>query len=616
MIRQPKKQAFRSGLLPAFVFSLAVLALFLLFFAPYFETGDDPTFIRMVDGAKGSTDPHLVYQNILLGFLYRAFYSLYTGLPWYSLFQYALILAALTAICYGIRRLFPGMTGWIWSFFLSLFLGWECYVRIQYTKTAGAAACAGAFLILLAAASPEEKKKRIDPLIPTGILLAFAGCLMRFQQALVCILLMSGGGVFLLLSAGTLSERVSVIRKALISFGILFLLAGGCHLADRASYSGGSLEGFLEFDRARIDLLDYELPDFDENKEALEAMGINKSAYYLLKGWAYADPEVFTTETLRAMAAMRPKKSLINGSQIRSFLSEVPSGMLARRFFYLAAAGLVFWILLGSHKKAGVLTLVYEFLLFGALYYYLFHTGRYLVNRVDVPLLLAVLLILLMICCGRDPESGGLIWPGRFPWTREGHIESIGTTNVQLSDTADIEDSQNIYSDASGKRLLPPAVTAVIGIVFTAVMLITQGSSFEPLLRGSTRAATLKQYSERARTLIGEAAADPDHLYLAKLYTLSDDYAYGVFETAPEGCLSNVLWLGGWSTYTVCYQNIMAKYGITNPMKDMIDNPSVYLIDNKLKRTLKYLKTHYEPGVKAETVGSIGSFDVYSVTAK
>ena len=607
MILQTKKRGRNPLFLTTLLFCAAVLILFLALFVPYFETSDDPVFIRMVDGAKGSTDPHLVYQNILLGFLYKLLYLLPVRLPWYSLFQYALIFLTLTAICYGIRKLLPGAIGWIWCLFVSLFLGWECYVRIQYTKTAGAAACAGVFLILLGLgrsslddrAQPAQTvqtlrqkqakwrkavtlltggQKKTDPLVPCGILLALAGTLMRFQQAIVCIALMSGGGLFLLLSGKNKKERMLLLRRLALSFGLLGILAVGTYLADRASYTG-RMDGFLEFDQARIDLLDYGLPDFEENKEALKALGIDKSAYLLLKSWAYADPEVFTTQTLKAMAAMKSKQPFLCGSKLSAFFQEVPSGMLQRRFFYLVLAGFLFYLLLGCHKRSGILSCVYELLLFTACYYYLFSSGRYLVNRVDVPLLLAVLLVFLML-------------------SRSGN------------------ESRSAVIRASEAAVLPPAMTCILCVLFTVIMLVTQGSAFEPLLKGSTRAATLKDYTQRTRSLIEAASADQDHLYLAKLYTLSDDYAYGVFDVAPKGCLSNILWLGGWSTYTACYRNIMEKYQVANPMKDMIDRPDIYLIDNKLKRTLKYLKSHYAPDVKAETVGTIGSFDICSVKSK
>ena len=128
--------------------TLAIAALFLILCFPTFETSDDATIIRMVDGSKGSTDPHLIYQNVILGCFYILLYKLPLRLPWYSLFQILMILISMSVLAWCITVLLGRRKGIIMAVMTDLFLGYECIVQIQYTKTAGLAACAGMMLIL------------------------------------------------------------------------------------------------------------------------------------------------------------------------------------------------------------------------------------------------------------------------------------------------------------------------------------------------------------------------------------------------------------------------------------------------------------------------------------
>ena len=58
---------------------------------------------------------------------------------------------------------------------------------------------------------------------------------------------------------------------------------------------------------------------------------------------------------------------------------------------------------------------------------------------------------------------------------------------------------------------------------------------------------------------------------------------------------------------------MLESWGITNPYRDMIDNPDVYRIDGDIKLTLRYLQTYYDENVTATLVKKVGGLKVYRI---
>lgn len=574
------------------LFTLVVGALFLIFCFPTFETSDDATIIRMIDGSKGSTDPHLIYQNVLLGYFYMLLYRIPVRIAWYSVFQCAMVLLCMSVLAWCVISFLKGCKGIITALVLELYLGYECLIQMQYTKTAGLAACAGVMLIIHSAVShgenPDQRredgsmKRRFSMQAAAGIALILYGSLMRFQQAAVCVALMGGAILYALI---ILLRRSGNVSRLVVPFVLAGVLVLGGYAIDALSYSRGRLSGFRRFDAARIELLDHGMPDYSEYAGELKAMGMKKSAYRLLRSWTFADPDVFTAQVLEQIGALKGKTDYLSRENLAGFFKTVPAGMLSRRFFWFFIAAALIWLLSGLYMQSvwNILSALYGMAAFGAMNYYLFCSNRYLVNRVDVPMLLGVSLAFLFLSAEAVPEKRGFLH----------------------KDLLTVKENSSLR--------VRNALAAVMSVLALAAVIIHPALRPDLQLRGGSRAEMFRTYAEKQRKLLYQASEDPDHLYLAKLYTISDDYAFGMFETAPKGSLSNILWLGGWSCNSGCYLDIMDAYGISNPLKDMIDNDKVRLVDNKVGQTVKYLRAYYDDSVEATQVKEIGSFPVYTV---
>ena len=60
----------------------------------------------------------------------------------------------------------------------------------------------------------------------------------------------------------------------------------------------------------------------------------------------------------------------------------------------------------------------------------------------------------------------------------------------------------------------------------------------------------------------------------------------------------------------------MEAHGITNPYRDVINNDSIYLVDDNIDLTLKYIRQYYDSSAQAVFIKTIGNVDVYQIRSK
>ena len=80
---------------------------------------------------------------------------------------------------------------------------------------------------------------------------------------------------------------------------------------------------------------------------------------------------------------------------------------------------------------------------------------------------------------------------------------------------------------------------------------------------------------------------------------VSEIVCYGPFDRMPENLLDNIYWFGGWECRTPGIVDKMREHGIENPYRDMINNESVYLIDDQIDLTMAYIHEYYDENAEA-----------------
>ena len=382
----------------------------------------------------------------------------------------------------------------------------------------------------------------------------------RFKQSAACAALMTGIGLFVLLRMARkgphgLLRGMLPYLKVFALFGLCVLVLYGIDL-----YSYRLHPRWLEYSRyndLRSDLMDYGIPDFGANEELYSELDIDSNAFLLYSGWNYNDPDKLSPEIIETLLERQPKRQL-GLSVIKDFLKEFPAKYFHTYTFYPFLILGVLWLFCGYHRREDILSVLYVIVLFGLFYFYMYFTRRYAINRVDAGLWLALALTAFWFLDARrmnfSPQTAGIFCLC---------LLAVNQSNWK--------DHWHIYhrQDAAAR--------------------------------------------EETRSFVEELAQDRDHLYLVKIGYMLTSKAYGMFDRMPEGTLDNIYLMGGWDCSTPEAQDSAALYGVTNPYRDMIDNPAVYIVDDKIDLTLAYLQKYYAPEAKAVLIRKSDGRNIYQI---
>ena len=532
----------------ALISNLLILGAMVAFMRPSFETNDDIVFAELGSGLRGVKDAHLVFQNYGLGMIYRLLYGVTGRLPWYTIVQYMILFAAFTVVTYVLISRLGEISGLCLFVILACGFGYEGYIHLQFTKTAGIAAAAAVFLLLYLL----EQEKYSWWGIAGGILLA--------DQFWASCGLMAGAGLLFLFDLRKYrNKKLRRLGICVLTFGVLLLSVFGVDRWDSSKYRSAEWEEYQEFNQLRSELLDYGFPDYDSNQEIYEELGISREAYELYKSWNFNDTEKFDTEVMKKLVDLKQKRPLTIRT-VTAFLRRFPSDLLRMPMFYFFAVFAVLWLLCGKKDVCSVISVLAECLLLVVVYFYLYYQGRYMVNRVDVGLWFSACLVMLWIF-----SSG-----------------EVRHMNTKVS-----------------------VLLCMICVVLGQFMMYKDW-------RLATSSIPEARVSQRA--VLETIGTDKEHTYLAKSGMLSEIVCYGPFDRMPENLLDNVYWFGGWECRTPGYTRAMEVHGIINPYRDVVNNENIYLVDDNIDLTLKYIRQYYAENAQAVFVKTIGNVDVYQIT--
>ncbi len=531
----------------------AALLVLLLLMRPYFETNDDTTIYELASGAKGVTDYHLLFIHVIPGFILKGLTTLAPGLPWYTLMQYAVLFCSFTALSYVIFRRFRFPAACALFFTLYVFFAHQSFIVIQFSRTAGIASCAG--ILLMFHALEREKVNR--PALIFGFLLSLAGGMYRYKEFLICAAAISGIGLYQVLR--NLGRKSGASRKILLhniaAFAFLFLCFFGLTAVDQAAYRGDWKE-YRAWNDVRSNLLDYGLPDYETYRDEYEELGLSKADYQLFRSANHADPEVFTPAVCEKLSLLTIPKEL-NLTFVKNYLKRFPLGFFKIYVFTCFLLFCVYYLAWGKKGLYETLFLIYEILIIGGLYAYLYYAGRSLIARTETGVWLAACLCLLWLT---DREK------------------------------ADIQPRS--------------------ALAFAGCALAFNAGTWQTDLRIAERDTARSQREER--DFLQAVNSDSDHLYLSKLGALSTYLAYGPFDAYAPGSTDNLLPLGGWEFGSPVVNSVLSSYNVTNPYREMINNPNVIVVDSDVEQTMSYLRAHYDPDVQAYEIKQIRERHFYS----
>ena len=299
-----------------FLLTLALVALSAFFGDFYFDLNDDVLMKDILSGAyTGTPEGHNIQMLYPVSFAIAAIYRIAPAFDWYGIF---LCLCQFLCVFIVIKRIMDRQdrdTRKIAVGVLTLIIICGCFfahlVFVQYTFTCGLLSATAAFLVMTH--REEDKWGFVLPLIL--IILAY---LIRSEMLLLTLPVV---GVGILIKWGLTrldikpyySEGVEISRygdkKKLFKryvFLCVAIIAGlvisqALHMA---AYSGADWKAFNALFDARTELYDFQyIPDYAENKEFYDRVGISEAEQKLLINYNFGIDDEIGTEVLSAVAS-------------------------------------------------------------------------------------------------------------------------------------------------------------------------------------------------------------------------------------------------------------------------------------------------------------------------
>ncbi len=544
----------------AAVLTSLMLITFLLVFHPEFESNDDNAIAAISAGMRGNYNSHLVFVNILLGKIIKIFMNFLPAVKWYVVFQYFFLCLGFAVIFYSVLKLFQSNSAAAYLIIgiLILFWGYECFIKLQFSKTSGICGAAGSFLIFT---SLKEEEKNWIEIILGGILLLL--CSMLRLSVFELVIILSAVIGFALFKNKLKKREGKAIYFCIGTFALITALGIGLSVIDIKIYdSQTEWRKYREYNHLRAELLDRGFPDYLENTEKYAELGITETDILNWTSWNFADKEAFTTETMKAIIAMKNKRKFsLNffGEFFTEFFTKFLGAFFQERCFLGLSLLLVLWFIYFRKNRSGIFVLMAVIL---GLNLYFYYKGRYLVNRIDT-----------------------IIWL------------MSGLSLIYFMS----EESGCINADSKSIRFF-----------LISIVVLNLNAYWLNLTKNVN-----PQEKINAKEYLNMISQDNNRLYLVSVGSSPENMAYGIFDLPKKGLLNNYYSLGGWQTNSPITNTVLKKYSVKNPYRDVVDNPDIYLVDNYyIDIKLAYIRQRYAENAYAALVKNIFGNRIYRVITK
>ena len=598
----------------AVVLNMTALLVSVTLFVPFFEENDDAFIAMIAEGAYGSREIHLIYANVILGWIYRILYSVCPFVRWHSVLQYIFLFAAYTALTYVLQYAGAETKGEAADYrkgrmiatLMVLCTFYESYVSVQYSKTATVVCVTGYIMLMYGQILRFEKRlpvrsAELNLTMGTGYALLLYGLLLRDSSFLLATLLMIPVGLFefvhiilcnyrnrpagpdtAVADNGGITETAGAgvsMSRVVMTYICTFLVACIWYIAltgiDRNVYArNDEWSSFMSYNDTRMELLDYryDLMDYNKYGGRLGEMGISSNDALLYLTWQFGDDTVLDTGKMQTVLKDAPGR-WTGPDCVKALAQHIYEDVLVLNPLFMGTLFIAVFAVTGLRKPGkrwACMGVIAQMLVFAGVLVYYEYCGRWS-HRIVYAAMLAIPVTsaYLFIC---HPGNG------------------------------------DVNDEVRGRRISGHIFAVVI--LLTACLTVFLGNRFDY----NNHRRTQPEYRE----FFAQMRQNKDVLYIADTFTFQYAYRYDVFRPYEEGSLSNFAAVGSWFVNSPVTKDITRKYGYDNPFRAIagVGNEGagkVYLVDNMyLKEKMTYLKEHYREYEPVEEQESHG-LKIYSI---
>lgn len=363
---------------------------------------------------------------------------------------------------------------------------------------------------------------------------------------------------------GAWCERASLprcIARAAIPFACLLIACSALYLYNEYAWSQPGWSAWREWNEARSQISDYEMPVYAEVKEELAPLGITEDAYYLATHWASGDVEFFDQERMDALASVSHAASL--PSILAQALRYPLSFGLDSRLFIFAVMMLIAATALSRLRRWPWMFTVFAIAILAAAFF--FGLGR-LLDRVAIPIYISAVAAL-VIMAGNESES-----------------------------------CLKLLRSASARTVLTCASAFIVCAL--TVHLVSAEAKTVTLEQGyyMTHQEEFRPQGE----LVEYALRDDGHIYVWDTLDFADlEHSYKLRYLPSREFLEKNISIGGWSTDSPYINARNAMVGMPNVVRGLVENERAYFVCSDLATTehlLGFIRSEYHPDAVAQQV--------------
>lgn len=586
------QKIWKSDIYLAILINVLFLSSILLFCDIKYEVSDDFVMASIMSGAYGDApNPHMIFVNILWGYLMLPFYYLFPNVSWYLIFQLGLIFVALVLVSYMILKKMKRSMGLLLIVILLTFFADDAYILVQFTKTAMLAVMGGG--VVFAWALFEDRNWKLKTV---AAMVCLAGTLVRFNTIYIA------GGFLLFILVVEFGKRFWKERKekefwknlAKITIPGIFVVLLAFGLDNLDIYIYNQNEGyryFKEYGTARGKIVDASDYGYEAYRTELEKIGISENDYKLMRTWNFADNEVFTLEVMQKTAdIIADYKENVEISKEMILESMQARGITGYPVFFATAFLIVLTcIFQRKHSLAGFCSVG-----LGFIYILYFFLRERVVYRIEYAVFVGIFLSTLYFW----NEKGG---------ERLMNYVEIKQICVILNTICLVLQIPLYLPDRSYQVVTSEDRKSYI-----------EGTFFESWNYDPRKYRKNVNKGKSENGLIRELETHKENFYFLDFQTTMQTlyYEWNPFQALPAGYFNNALYFASVMTNFPEERVCMENYGITQPLKELVNN-NVYLVDTNtrtLNDKIEFIQEHYYSNVNAELYKEIDGYQIWKIS--
>lgn len=578
-----------SNIIVAIGINILFLAMILIFCDIKYEVSDDFVMAGIMSGAYGSgINPHMIFVNVLYGYILSPFYYIFPQVSWYFLSQLLICFMSFSLITYMLLENNQRYVAVMLVAALLLCFGNDAYILVQFTKTATLSVLSGGSVFLWAVFDRRKIGLKV-----IAAVICLCGTLLRFNS----IYLVGMFFVWLIVVEFVKIYREECNRECrrkrmipiFLSGALLILLAFGMKGIDRIVYmSDSEYRNYWEYNEARAKIVDASDYGYEAYREQLAQIGISENDYRILRTWNFADNEVFSLETMQKVAKILEeyketvevsKERILQNIQERNILGYPVCIACIILFLFSFLLQTKKWYLFCVPPILGVGFILYFFVIERVVY------------RVEYGVFLSVFISMLYFWRTKEELE-------YYPNLRKASV-LISLFIIGLQSVYFLPDRSYQEVDTDSRR-------EYIDHIF-----------YESWNYDARKYRRVVNKDKPENALLKEIESHKENFYFLDFQTTIQTlyYEWSPFQALPVKYFDNTAYFASILTNFPDAVSTLERYQITQPLPDLVKE-NVYLVDTDyrtLESKIQYLREHYYPNATVELHKTVSNYQIWKV---